>query len=108
MLAPLLAVATVPVLGFMALHHERQANESRLAAVAGVIAGRPVEVHCPGIIQRLVEVSPNSGSVYFDADGRPGDFTELDDETCSTLDDFVEGNTDSGDALQVARALHVL
>jgi hypothetical protein len=107
-LAPVLAVATVPVLGFMAIHHERHANEQRLAEVASAIAARPVEVHCPGIIQRLVEVSPNSGSVYFDSDGRPGDFTELNAETCATLDDFAEGHTDSGEALRVARALHVL
>lgn len=107
-LAPLLAVATVPVLGLMALHHEQHANESRLADVASAIAGRPVEVHCPGVIQRLVDISPNSGSVYFDSVGRPGDFTELNAETCSTLDDFAEGHTSSGDALKVARALHVL
>lgn len=108
MLAPLLAVATVPVLGLMALHHEQHANELRLASVASAIAGRPVEVHCPGVVQRVVEVSPNSGSVYFDSGGRPGDFTELNADTCSTLDDFAEGHTGSGDSLRVARALHVL
>jgi hypothetical protein len=108
MLAPFVAVAAVPVLGFMAIHHERRANEQRLAHVASAIAGRSVEVHCPGLVQRLVEISPNSGSVYFDADGRPGNFTELSAETCSTLDDFAEGHTGSADALEVARALHVL
>lgn len=107
-LAPVLAVAVVPVVGLMALHHEQRANEQRLGEVASAIAGRPVEVHCPGVVQRLVEVSPNSGSVFFDGDGRPSDYTELNGETCSTLDDFAEGQTGSGDALRVARALHVL
>jgi hypothetical protein len=76
--------------------------------VASQIARRPVEVQCPGILQRLADVSPHAGSVYFDADGRPADVTELDDETCSALGDFAEGYTDEGDSLRVVRALHVL
>lgn len=107
-LAPVLLLAAVPILGLTAVHHEQHANEHRLAAVASWIAGRPVEVHCPGVIQRLADVSPNAGSVYFDAGGSPGDFTELNDETCSTLDDFAEGDTGAGDSLRVAQALHVL
>jgi hypothetical protein len=79
-----------------------------LADVASQIAARPVEVHCPGILQRLVDVSPHAGSVYFDADGRPADVTELNDETCSALADFADGRTEEGDSLRVARALHVL
>jgi hypothetical protein len=92
----------------MAMNHEHRVNESRLAEVASEIAGRDVEVHCPGVMKRLVEVSPHSGSVFFDAQGRPADFTELNNETCSTLNRFAEGKTDGGDSLRVARALHVL
>jgi hypothetical protein len=98
----------VPVLGIMAMHHEQHANEHRLANAASAIADRPVEVHCPGFLQRLVDVSPNAGSVYFSADGRPGNFTELNDKTCATLKDFARGHTDGGDAVRVAAALHVL
>jgi hypothetical protein len=107
-LAPLLAFVAVPALGLMALQHDQRANERRLAEVARAIAGRPVEVRCPGVLQRLVDVSPNAGSVYFDRYGRPADFTELNGETCSALDDFAEGDTGSGDSLRVARAVHVL
>ena len=108
LLAPLLLVAAVPVAGFMAIHHDQHVNEHRLAKIASAIAGRTVEVHCPGALQRLVEVSPNAGSVYFSADGQPGDFTELNDKTCTTLEDFAEGHTDADDAPRVAAALHVL
>jgi hypothetical protein len=107
-LAPVLVAAAVPVFGLMAIHHRQHAREQRLAEVASQIAGRPVDVHCPGILQRLVDVSSHAGSVYFDADGRPANITELNDETCSTLADFAEGDTNEGDSLRVARALHVL
>lgn len=107
-LAPLLAFVSVPALGLVALQYEQRANEQRLANVASAIAGRPVEVRCPGLVQRLVDISPNAGSVYFDRYGQPADFTELNGETCSALDDFAEGDAGSGDALRAARALHVL
>jgi hypothetical protein len=108
LLAPVLAIATIPLLGILALQHEQRANEARLAAVASQIARREVDVHCPGLLEKLVDISPNSGSVYFDAQGRPADFTELNDKTCSVLSDFAEKGTGSADSLQVARALHVL
>jgi hypothetical protein len=108
LLAPVLLVAVVPVAGLMAIHHDQHVNEDRLAQIASAIAGRKVDVRCPGVLQRLVDISPNAGSVYFTADGRPGDFTELNDETCATLDDYAERHTDAGDAQRVAVAMHVL
>jgi hypothetical protein len=76
--------------------------ESRLAAVASEIAGRAVEVRCPGAIERLVDISPNAGSVHFAADGQPGDFMKLNTATCSALEDV------NGDEAKVSKALHVL
>lgn len=76
--------------------------ESRLAAVASEIAGRAVEVHCPGAIERLVDISPNAGSVHFGADGQPGNSMELNTQTCLALEDL------SGDGAKVSKALHVL
>ena len=93
MLAPVLLVSLVPVLGMVAVRHEKRVKEERLAAVASQIAGRDVEVHCPGLMQKLLDVSSNAGSVYFDAQGRPAEFTELNDETCSTLSSFAEGDS---------------
>ena len=108
MFAPVLLAAAIPLLGILALQQQRRGNERRLADVAGLIAGRPVDVHCPGLVEKLVDISPNAGSVYFDAQGRPGDFTELNDETCSALADFPGGDRGADDSLAVARALHVL
>ncbi len=108
LVAPVLLVAAVPLLGVLAMQHEERLNEDRLAAVAEQIAGRSVQVHCPGFLQKLVDISPNSGSVYFDAEGRPGDFTELNDETCSALEGLAEAEVGPADSLRRARALHVL
>jgi hypothetical protein len=108
LLAPVLVIAAVPVLGIVALQHEKRANEARLATVASQIAASEVDVHCPGLLEKLVDISPNSGSVYFDAQGRPADFTKLKDKTCTVLSDFADGHASAADSLQVARALHVL
>ena len=80
-LAPVLAVLAVPLLAAIALQQEQRQNEHRLGRVASEIAGRPVSVHCPGLLKRLVDISPNAGTVYFDAEGEPADFTDLDEET---------------------------
>ncbi len=107
-LAPILAALAIPLLVVVATQQEQRQNEHRLARVASEIAGRKVSVHCPGLLERLVDVSPNAGTVYFDDEGRPADFTDLDEETCSMLDRFAEGKTGPGDEREVARALHVL
>jgi len=107
-LAPILAALAVPLLVVVAMQQEQRQNEHRLARVASEIAGRKVGVHCPGLLERLVDVSSNAGTVYFDDEGRPADFTDLDEETCSTLDRFAEGRTGIDDEREVARALHVL
>ena len=107
-LAPILAALAVPLLVVVALQQEQRDNEHRLAKVASEIAGRKVEVNCPGLLERLVDVDSNAGTVFFDEEGRPANFTDLDEETCSTLDRFAEGKTGPKDAAKVARALHVL
>jgi hypothetical protein len=107
-LVPILAALAVPLLVVVALQQDQRHNEHRLSQVASEIAGRKVSVHCPGLLKRLVDISPNAGTVYFDANGEPSDFTDLDEETCSTLDDYAEEDTKASDRLRIARALHVL
>lgn len=106
--APLLIVLAIPLLLVVAVQQEQRRNEHRLAVIATDIAGRTVGVHCPGLLARLVDVSAHAGSVFFDERGRPADFTDLDEETCSELDRFAEGKTGQGEEAKVARALHVL
>jgi hypothetical protein len=107
-LAPILAVLAVPLLAIVAVQQDQRRTEHELGKVASEIAGRKVDVHCPGILQRLTDVSSNAGTVYFDEQGRPANFTDLDKETCSTLDRFADGKTGPADEREVARALHVL
>ena len=105
---PLLIVLAIPLLLIVAVQQEQHSNEHRLAAIASDIAGRDVDVHCPGLLSGLAEVSAHAGTVFFDERGRPADFTDLDEETCSELDRFAEGKTGQGEQAKVARALHVL
>jgi hypothetical protein len=106
--APLLLVLAIPLLLIVAVQQEQRRNEHRLAGIASDIAGREVDVHCPGLLSRLADVSAHAGTVFFDERGRPADFTDLDEETCSELDRFSEGKTGQGAHAKVARALHVL
>jgi hypothetical protein len=106
--APILLVLTIPLLLLVAAQQDQRRNEHRLAKVASEIAGRDVDVHCPGLLERLADVSSHAGTVFFDEQGRPAKFTDLDEETCSELDRFAEGKTGPGEDAKVARALHVL
>jgi hypothetical protein len=76
----------------VAVHVDRVRNEHRLAAIASQIAGRPVKVHCPGIVERKI-FAPDTveGTVQFDADGRPSDTTDLRATPCTELDALAEG-----------------
>jgi hypothetical protein len=80
-LAPILAALAVPLLAIVAVQQDQRRTEHELASVASDIAGRKVEVHCPGILARLVDAKSNAGTVFFDEQGRPASFTDLDEET---------------------------
>jgi hypothetical protein len=71
---------------FLTWRHWRQVSrENELGAIASEIAGRPVHVSCEGFFGRLVDVTPEAGTVYFDASGRPADTTELKSWVCDRL-----------------------
>jgi len=73
----------------------REENENRLALVASAVASRNVEVSCPGFFARLVEITPNSGWVDFDRNGKPGDKTDLSAATCRGLERVWRGDQKS-------------
>ncbi|MBA2461901.1 MAG: hypothetical protein H0V45_09090 [Actinobacteria bacterium] len=79
LLVPLLAVAGWQVL-------RREQNERRLALVVTEVAQRDVGVDCPGLLARLVEVTPNAGWVDFDEHGLPSDRAHLSGSTCRSLE----------------------
>jgi hypothetical protein len=70
---------------------DRRGNERRLSAIASEIAGRPVEVHCPGPISRVIGWDIVEGSVRFEADGTPHDETSIRETSCAELDALAEG-----------------
>ena len=71
--------------------HDRIGNERRLSAIASEIAGRAVEVHCPGPIARVFGGSTAEGRVKFDATGKPAAETELQETSCAEVDALAEG-----------------
>ena len=89
-------ILLVPVMLFSAWQFtRREENENRLALVASAVASRDVEVSCPGFFARLVEISPNSGWVDFDQNGKPGDRTNLSASTCRGLERVWRGDQKS-------------
>lgn len=70
---------------------DRVGNERRLSEIASEIAGRAVEVHCPGPIARTFGGSTAEGWVEFDAAGKPADETKLQKTSCAELDALAEG-----------------
>jgi hypothetical protein len=70
---------------------DRTGNERRLSDVASQIAGRAVEVHCPGPVARVLGGSTAEGWVESDAAGQPADQTKLQKTSCAELDALAEG-----------------
>ncbi len=81
------ALAVILAIGWIK-HEDRIHEQDRLAKIASAIAGRPVAVHCPSFLAGLVDVHGEAGSVQFDADGRPGNVTNLSPDTCDQLRHF--------------------
>jgi hypothetical protein len=70
---------------------DRVGNERRLSAIASQIAGRSVEVRCPGPLARVFGGSTAEGWVEFDAAGKPASETNLQGTSCAELDALAEG-----------------
>ena len=73
---------------FLFQKHSKAAEESRLAAIASEIARRPVSIHCQGAVGEAIDVTAESGSVEFDATGRPADVADIKRKICQRLQDF--------------------
>jgi hypothetical protein len=85
----LLLVPIVAVVVYVFVdRQEAAAHEARLAAIASEIAGRPVEVRCQGRFSAAFDVTAESGTVQFDAEGRPADWTDLKRGICASLKRF--------------------
>ncbi len=84
-----LGIVVVAVLGVAFVFHERRsALEHELGAVATQLAGRPVHVNCQGLAGDLLDATAEAGTVRFDANGRPADYTDLKRPICDALNRF--------------------
>lgn len=84
-----LAVIVVGLLGTAFVFHEQHAQlEHRLGSVATELAGRHVRVHCQGVTGGLLDVTAEAGTVWFDANGKPADVTDLKRPICTALHRF--------------------
>jgi hypothetical protein len=89
----LACLAALAALAFyLGPHRTLEADEAELARIATVIAGRDVEIACPGTLATLTEVSARDGSVVFSADGKPADEANLSSKTCQTLRRLLHGS----------------
>jgi hypothetical protein len=73
---------------FLFQKHSKAAEESRLGAIAGEIARRPVSIHCQGAVGEAIDITTEAGSVEFDASGRPADVANIKRKVCQRLQDF--------------------
>lgn len=80
----LLLVAGVAALGWTK-HEDRIREQNRLAVVASSLVGHKVGVHCPNFVKGLVYTSGEAGTVQFDENGDPANYTDLAPDTCDAL-----------------------
>jgi hypothetical protein len=89
-------LAAAILIALLALRHdEAAADEARLASIASDIARRDVAVRCQGAVGAALDAGSDSGSVEFDADGRPSDATDLKHSVCQALAAFPPAAGDS-------------
>jgi hypothetical protein len=106
---PVFSVATLLVVGAGLLvpgirHHQL---EGRLADVAGVLVGDPVEVNCQTAGQEFVDVGSELGYVRYGPDGVPERATLIKHAQCADLSQYLRSHGDHADDGQVV-AVHVL
>jgi hypothetical protein len=106
---PVFSVAILVVLGAGLLvpgvrHHQL---EDRLAAVAGILVGNPVEVDCQTAGQEFVDVTSELGYVRYGPDGVPERATLIKHAQCTDLSRYLRSHGDHPDDGQVV-AVHVL
>jgi hypothetical protein len=86
----LVAALLAPLLWGWGERARRVETERRAGLAASLVAGREVQVRCPGVLRRRLVAGVNHGSVQFGADGRPADHTDLAGEPCAGLRRLVE------------------
>jgi hypothetical protein len=84
-----IGIALLLVAGVGFVFHERKVSvERHLGAIATQLGNRHVHVHCQGLAGDLLDVTSESGTVWFDPSGIPADYTDLKRPICNALRRF--------------------
>ena len=84
-----LVIVAVGIVGTAFVFHERRSVlEHQLGSVATQLADRHVRVHCQGLTGDLLDATSEAGTVWFDANGKPADVTNLKRPICNALRHF--------------------
>lgn len=78
------------VAGGIAEYHA-QSGEAELGRAASIVAGRHVSVRCQGVLGKMVDVSQELGTVWFDEDGEPADKTDIKRDACDWAKAYASG-----------------
>lgn len=84
----LAALALIVVLLIVWEARRELSLDHKLSGVASEVAGRKVNVDCPGFLRGLIDIRGHGGSVRFGADGKPGNTTGLETHVCHNLSDY--------------------
>jgi len=99
-----LGLVVLGVLGYFGWQHQQTVSlEHRLGKISSQIARRPVAVHCQGETGALLDVGVELGTVQFDGQGHPADYTDLKHQVCGWL-----ANLPGGSVANAATAVEVL
>jgi hypothetical protein len=104
-LATGIPVAVAFLTGIPVVQHAQL--EHHLAAVASQLAGVPVTVRCETLGQAWTDAHPESGYVWFGADGRPEHSATITWQTCSDLGSWMGSDRTRASIDQIV-AVHVL
>jgi hypothetical protein len=117
LLALLLALVVTQVFWFQ----RETSTEKRLGEIASWVAGAEVNVYCPSIWRRLVDISSSQGTAHYRSDGSKGGQARLTHKVCGAFENEAEeGFRGSYDCLlaqepscpdgvyELTRAVHVL
>lgn len=84
------ALSFLLVAGGMA-EYRAQSAERAFSRVASAVAQRDVSVRCQGILSKMVDISNELGSVWFDEDGEPADKTDIKRDACNWAKEYAGG-----------------
>jgi hypothetical protein len=101
-----IAAVAIVVFALGVLEYRAQAAEQRFGKVVSKVAKRDVGVRCQGMFGNLVDIGQELGTVRFDAEGEPADYTDIKRDACKWLKKYEK--SDYRVTYESAVGVHVL